>query len=177
MKKLIEEDWISPEGFRCVINFHEKAGHRCGYIFIPKNDKSYVKPIYETIEISEKKINIMRYNEMYDIEVHGDLTYGKESEDDQTFPGKENRPGTWIGFDTAHYNDKPDFNTWETLLETDDDKFLFNTLKDMEDNIWGSTKNINVRKLRTFEFVKKECEDMSRQLYIMTKGQLENQND
>jgi len=176
MKDSLEEDWISPEGYRCVVRLHHAAGHRMGYIFIPATDKAYVEPVYETYDMGGKEFTIMKYNEMYDIEVHGGLTYGEVNSDDKTYPATETRDGVWLGFDCAHCDDKPDFDAWEALYEEDDDKTALDMLRDVEDKVWTKTDTGDHRHMWTKQDVAEECNSMSRQIYIMTKGKLDEQD-
>ena len=176
MKSGLEQDWETPEGYRCVVNLNIKTGHRCGYIFVPAIDKAYVEPVYETYEMSDKEFTIMKYNEMYDIEVHGGLTYGEAVAPGMVYPGVESRAGTWIGFDAAHCDDRTDFDAWKALAQTDEDNHLVDTIFDIEKQVWGNGSVEDHREVRTKEFMIKECEDMSRQVYIMTNGKLENQD-
>jgi len=170
----VEKDWISPEGYHCVVRLHPKAGHRMGYIFVPVGNKALMEPKYSVHKFGGKERKYLEYNE-YDIEAPGGLTYGSEAMLDDTYPSEEDKPGVWFGFDCAHCDDKPDFDAWEAMFEKSDDKSSFKAMKKIHeksdlcytgrDHIW------------TTEEVVVECESMSRQFYIMTNGKLENQND
>ena len=175
MKSGLEQDWETPEGYRCVVSLNIKTGHRCGYIFIPAIDKAYVEPEYKELSVGKRTISILNYND-YDIEVHGGITYGEVVSPGQVYPGVESRAGTWIGFDAAHCDDRTDFDAWKALAQTDKDNHLVDTIFDIEKQVWGNGSTEDHREVRTKEFMIKECEDMSRQVYIMTKGQLENQD-
>ncbi len=179
MKKLIESDTISPEGYRTVVVFNHKTGSRCGYIFLPKDDKAYVEPIYKDVEFGEKTITMMEYNEMYDIEVYGGLTYCSVAEDGDTYPVIEEREGQWLGFDTAHCYDAADYEVWRTLIESDEDKNLIDTLQDIHDRCFTPADGDPSWRItiKDVAFLEKECEDMSKQIKTMTRGQLENQDD
>ena len=161
MKSGLEKDWETKEGYRCIIVLNTRSGSRCGYIFIPKDDKAYVEPTYSTYEFGGIEREVMRYNEDYDIEVHCGITYG-ETGPTKKFPANEPREGTWLGFDTAHYDDAVDYDAWEELLENDADKKIFNTLKEMEFMSDGT--------VRSHDFMVQECENMSKQISLMTKG-------
>jgi len=167
----IEKDWVSPEGYHCVVRLHPRAGHRMGYIFIPTGDKALMEPKYGIHKFGGKERKYLEYND-YDIEAPGGLTYGSEAMFDDTYPAEEDKPGIWFGFDCAHCDDKPDFDAWEAMHEEDDDKTAFDMMKKIDVDIWNKPGSIDNRHIWTIEEVANECESMSRQFYIMEKGKL-----
>ena len=175
MKSGLEEDWESPEGYRCVVSLHPAAGHRMGYIFIPATDKAFIEPEYEILKFGKREMKKLKYEE-YDLEVHAGITYGEESKPESKYPATEERAGVWLGFDCAHCDDKPDFDAWEALYEEDDDKTAFDMMKDIEGRVWTKTDIDDHRHVWTSQEVVDECNSMSRQIYIMTKGKLDEQD-
>ena len=160
MKNLTEKDWITKSGLRAVVNIHGGAGHRCGYVLLPKDHPKYVEPTYETYEFGEKEFTVMDYYNMYpNAEVHGGLTYAKEVSEENSYPVVADCGGTWLGFDAAHCDDGPDYDVWETMIEDEKDQLLFDTLKDME-----SRFPTGMRAIRDLDFMISECEELATQL-------------
>ena len=176
MKIGLEEDWETPEGYRCAVVLHPAAGHRMGYIFIPSTDKAFREPEYQTFKMGEREYTKLKYED-YDIEVHAGITYGTEAEPGNDYPVAEERTGVWLGFDCAHCDDKPDFEAWGFMFEENDDTTAFDMLKEVDGKLWGKLGAGDDRHIWTTEEVIAECESMSRQIYIMTEGHLEKQND
>lgn len=89
-KKWVVEKDFEVLGYRCVI-VGQRAGHRCGYIGVPKEHKLY-------------GLNYSEVHDAYNIEVHWGLTYSEGS-------GNYPVPAEglwWLGFDCAHVDDKAD---------------------------------------------------------------------
>lgn len=86
------ESEFTYKNFRCVVVFNCFCGHRCGYVEIPFNHPISDKDCYE-----------LSY-----IDVHGGITFVKWEH--ATYP-LESKYG-WIGFDCAHCDDRPDFESW-----------------------------------------------------------------
>lgn len=139
-KCAITEKRFEYKGYPCVV-LMIAGGHRCGYVGLSEDSPFYGKN-YEDIPI----------------ECHWGLTYGRpyltEHEDKDTW---------WIGFDCAHCDDKPDF---ETALE------LF---KDYPENIKELKRRMECGYLnylyidgystvRTLEFCIDECKKIVEQL-------------
>ncbi len=171
VKNLVEEDYETAEGFRAVVVFNHRSGSRCGYIFVPASDKAYVEPTYKEFVFAKTTRKIMEYN-VYDLEVNGGITFGEESEPEHDYPVQTDIKGTWLGWDYAHCDDAPDFEKWETLIETDEDRTVFDIHKNMDNEIPSCGGHV-----WTQDEVKAECDSVSRQLYIMTKGKLDEQDD
>lgn len=91
----VERDF-EHKGFRCVV-VAQQAGHRCGYVQIPKNHPCFGKP-YTII------------NEF--LTVHGGLTYGSMK---TTYPVNTDELSYWLGFDCAHCGDARDFDLMKEL--------------------------------------------------------------
>jgi hypothetical protein len=96
---LLEPDRVEWEhaGFPCLILRHDKMGHLCGYIAVPKGhiwhglpDDSQPRP-----EGSPEP------------EIHGGVTYGNACDGDVCHKPKpgESEDVWWIGFDAAHAGD------------------------------------------------------------------------
>jgi len=126
--------------------------------------------------MGEREFTKLKYED-YDIEVHAGLTYGEVNSKDRTYPVTEARDGVWLGFDCAHCDDMPDFDAWEALYEEDDDRTSFDMMRQVDEHIWGKPEVIDNRHVWTVDEVAEECNSMSRQIYIMTEGHLEKQND
>ena len=82
---MVEKQW-TYKGLPCVIRVIECLGHRCGYVGVPMK-REYI--------FSDKWLE--------NIEVHGGVTYHKNSLEDV-----ERADTYWIGFDCAHIGDVPD---------------------------------------------------------------------
>jgi len=83
-KEYTIEKEFKYKGFNATI-VSQHCGHRCGYVEIPKDHK-YFK---------------VHYRDLYDIEVHGGITYSNDTLFDKR--------GSWfIGFDCMHSGDKKD---------------------------------------------------------------------
>jgi hypothetical protein len=72
--------------FPYVIFKHDTMGHLCGYLAVYKTHPWYDK------------------DELYDVDVHGGITYTARVED-VDLPSKDIKDHYWVGFDCAHYND------------------------------------------------------------------------
>ena len=121
MKKamgIAEEARFEYKGYPCVVLFME-AGHRCGYVGVPKGKK-----VNEDI-----------------IRCHGSITYARNELALQTDTDR-----FWIGFDTAHCFDKRDYKKAKEyfgedvevmkrilLMEALDDKYgLYGEIRTLE---------------------------------------------
>jgi len=87
MMKDIVESIFELDGYTCVVKFMPTC-HRCGYVGVPKSHPFYGE-MYENIPV----------------ECHGCLTYS-----DSSLISVESEGIWWIGFDCAHWGDKPDFD-------------------------------------------------------------------
>lgn len=96
MKFKVEKDFMVDK-YRCAIVGHS-AGHRCGYVGIPKNHPAHGKS----------------YEDLYDVIcVHGGLTYSGERDN---YP-VDNEGLWWIGFDCGHCDDGIDLELIKELAE------------------------------------------------------------
>ena len=76
---ILEKEWTTEAGLPAKVVI-QPAGHRCGYVKVPKDHPYYG----------------LDYDDMH-IDVHGGVTYAEHYKD-----------GFWIGFDCAHLGDAPD---------------------------------------------------------------------
>lgn len=76
-------------GYKCLIWRHPELRHLCGYVGIARGHVCY-----------GRDGEYLPYNDIFDIHVHGGLTFSGEGNGD-------NRPKGywWLGFDCAHYNE------------------------------------------------------------------------
>ena len=88
-------------GYRIVVMLQD-AGHRCGYVFIPKEVEPYFKDAGKT-EYGE---NVLAGRLL----VHGGITFDQYVDDTEYLP----ETGHWIGFDCAHCDDGRD---WDSVAE------------------------------------------------------------
>jgi len=157
MNNKIEREWTTKAGLKAAVVFNTQGGHRCGYVFLPETHDKYIEPIYKEYEFHEKMGKIMQYHEMYPhICVHGDITYGQHTRETNLYPIETHDEGMWLGFDAAHYDDCPDFDTWKTLIENEEDQFLYDTYKNMS--------HFNEKKVRDLNYMINECEQLAEQL-------------
>lgn len=127
----IEKDWTTKAGLRAVV-LATSMGHRCGYVGVPLAHQHYGK----------------HYDDsgLYDIEVHGGLTYS--SEEIGKYPVESDLH--WFGFDCAHYMDAKDASIMD---ETH--RMLHETYPrlDVEEAV-----------VRDLPFCERECEKLAEQL-------------
>lgn len=129
------ESEFTYKNFRCVVVFNCLGGHRCGYVEIPFNHP-----------IADKD-----YDELTDINVHGGITFVKWEH--ATYP-LESKYG-WIGFDCAHGDDKPDFESW--IKYCPEKLEIIRKLKSIIIRDRNST-------IKSTEFCEKECKKIVDQL-------------
>lgn len=86
MNDCVVESLFEHNGYQCVVVL-SILGHRCGYVGIPESHPYFGK----------------NYENLCDIECHGGLTYSRGY-----LLGSELPNIWWIGFDCAHFDDKPD---------------------------------------------------------------------
>lgn len=136
MRTAYVENRFEYRGFPCVVLF-QKMGHRCGYVGLPK-ENLYYKKDYE-------KINVL---------CHGGLTYASEK-----LPMQDDKDTWWIGFDCAHFFDRPDFNSARKYFA--DDKETMERIDRYEADCirigYGG-------EVRTQEYVENECRKIVDQL-------------
>lgn len=85
MSYVVEQDWTTKAGLRAACLLVHDGSHRRGYVGVPKEHPLYGKD----------------YSEMFDLDVHGGLTFSGNAERDCL-------AGTdlwWFGFDCAHLGD------------------------------------------------------------------------
>jgi len=118
------------KGYKYLVVAHE-MGHRCGYIKIPRKNKFYGKN-YEEIPIA----------------VHGGLTFSKRR-------GGFGR-GWWIGFDCAHFGDKPDKS-----IMSEEYKEVYLKYPHLGLNKEGQVRNSS--------YVEKECKSAIKEIIKLNK--------
>lgn len=93
------KEWLSEpnrmefkhNGFHCLLN-RGPSGAWCGYVAIPKGH-----PWHE--------MDYSDIHQMYELEVHGGLTYSEPCQGEICHKTKTNDEVWWIGFDCAHAGD------------------------------------------------------------------------
>jgi len=128
------------KGLKCVV-VAQKAGHRCGYVGVPKDNKFYGKDVFNLYDWEEEK--------GVELDVHGGVTFsegGKETK----YP-IEAKDTWWLGFDTAHACDKKDFGI---IKELNPENYEF--YKEHFGSEFGE--------VRTLEYCKEECIELAEQL-------------
>jgi len=178
MAEYIIESQFVHEGKPCAILL-SKRGYRCGYVGVPKTSPLYaigygvdLKDIgldidMSTVQIGKKSIvsclcwdgKSQRLDLICD--VHGGITYADGCPD---YPVKTKHPTWWFGFDCAHAGDARD---WDAVKRN----FL---LKDYireysSDLQMKGMYPYEVEKIRSFDYVRKECENLSEQLSDIEK--------
>lgn len=153
MKPLIIKDWKTKQGHQAYLVLY--LGHINGYVIPKKEELKNSKLdyyIYDDSELKNLPKNLRKIqNSIHNIEVHGGLTYyGTHLFDEYAF-----------GFDTAHYNDKPDYDfnlqfkdqlSKEEIEKIEKMKEIDNSI-DFSDGIF-----------RDKEYCTQECEKLSEQI-------------
>lgn len=113
-------EWVDPQtGYRCRAERHPRMRHWCGYVQIPEHHPWHGKSYNDCI--SPGCTNDREETTCWDedpphhidalVEVHGGVTWGGH------YPGVDEVPGWWLGFDCAHFMDLvPGINGPEGLL-------------------------------------------------------------
>ena len=85
-------------GFACFM-LRGPMGSWCGYVGVPKGHPAYEKD-YAALECEDN------------LDVHGGITYANKCQGAICHIPQEGMPDDvwWLGFDTAHYQDKTPFN-------------------------------------------------------------------
>lgn len=123
-------------GYKCVVLMTE-MGHRCGYVGIPKGNSLYNK-YYDELN---------KY-----IGCHGGLTYSSAE-----LHCVNDKDTWWIGFDCAHFGDRPDFTTAKRMFK--DQQKVIKSLEIMEEMTiydYGTVK--------TLAFCEEQCKDIVKQI-------------
>lgn len=105
-KRVVEKDWMSAAGLRCVVNRGGCLNHRCGYVALTPNHPLYGIEYSEKTKLLGAAVEGEQQVESYVAEVfnaHGGVTYS----------GGDNYPVEgvdlwWFGFDCAHSADEED---------------------------------------------------------------------
>lgn len=172
MANILESDFISKEGYRCVV-LGVSHGHRCGYVAIPRGHAlygiDYMSELPEHIAILAQELlrdtkighrgvipvflaamggSASRLNVV--IDVHGSLTFSEPAGD---YPVPTDADVWWFGFDCGHSGDGKDFS-----LMSDDAKRVYQE--------WPSYCSGPVR---TADYVESHCRLLSRQLWYINQ--------
>ena len=143
MEHLIEDSWITKEGYQAVVTLvSHTMPHRCGYVAVPEEHALYGKD----------------YSDMYDIIVHGGLTYSKTERDD-TYPMILAQKVTWFGFDAVHSGDACDWEAGMKLVASQEDQNFRDKIRKIIDDEHSRHDTI-----RTLEYMKEQCNELSTQL-------------
>lgn len=175
MAYIVENDFISVEGLRCVGIAITDMGHRCGYVGVPKGHVLYGIEYHATLPdaVSFVTEEILESAEMGSrgaipvffsafsgnsnrldvvIDVHGSLTYSGGGEG-----AKYPVPDTglwWFGFDCAHCDDGKDFSIMD-----DSTKEQYN-----QGLLWHGTGIV-----RSKEYVESHLRLLARQLWYINQ--------
>lgn len=138
MKELnpVVEARFEHKGYPCVVLF-QPMGHRCGYVGIPEWHPYYGK----------------RDNELR-IYCHGGLTYANRR--------LQTQPDTdlwWIGFDCAHYGDRPDMEAIQRYYP--ENKHLMQ---------YAASLSFDGDTVKTLEYVKENCIHIAELLKQIERG-------
>lgn len=123
-------------GYTCVVLMTE-MGHRCGYVGIPKDNRLY--------NIYYDELN--KY-----IGCHGGLTYSSSE-----LHCVNDKDTWWIGFDCAHFRDRPDFTTAKQMFK--DNQKVIKSLEIMEEMTIYECGTV-----KTLAFCEEQCKDIVKQV-------------
>lgn len=123
-------------GYKCVV-LMTKMGHRCGYVGIPKDNRLY-KKYYDELN---------KY-----IGCHGGLTYSSSE-----LHCVNDKDTWWIGFDCAHFRDRPDFTTAKQMF-----KYNQKVIKSLE--IMEEMTIYECGTVKTLAFCEEQCKDIVKQV-------------
>lgn len=139
----ILEKSFEYRGYKCVVLMTE-MGHRCGYVGIPKENSLYNK-YYDELN---------KY-----IGCHGGLTYSSSE-----LHCVNDKDMWWIGFDCAHIDDRPDFETAKQMFK--DNKKVIKSLETIEE-VMEETTIYKVGTVKTLDFCEAQCKDIVKQVIIL----------
>lgn len=169
------ESEFEHEGLKCVVAMMS-AGHRCGYVGIPKehplygknySDKSeylFMKDIEDEPLGKRSPISLlgMAFSEMSDnarigyyFDVHGGITYAGG----QNYPVESDL--WWFGFDCAHCGDGKDLD--KALEYGIIDADYYNRISEIDRQF--PTYGV----VRSLEYCGDECKNLARQLSKITR--------
>jgi hypothetical protein len=138
------ESEFEHKGLKCVV-VAQKAGHRCGYVGVPKGHSLYGKDAFSLYDWDKE--------EGVKIYVHGGVTFSDGGAETK-YP-IEAKDTWWFGFDTAHAGDKKDLNL---IAELNPDMIGF-----YKEHFWSEFGDV-----RTLEYCKQECIELAEQLKEVT---------
>lgn len=154
----VYDEWITNEGYRAVMYAYLR-GYLNGYIELPKThplhgvDCGYLDPD-EYDSLSEYQRFLM--DELKGIDVHGGITFSGTFKDDSD--------KWYVGFDTTHYGDGMNLDFSKEAFKEE-----WNTQYEAQ---WQIHKNIGDHGMgiwRDPEYVRAECEKLSKQLFEIEK--------
>lgn len=123
-------------GYKCVVLMTE-MGHRCGCVGIQKDNRLY--------NIYYDELN--KY-----IGCHGGLTYSSSE-----LHCVNDKDTWWIGFDCAHFRDRPDFTTAKQMFK--DNQKVIKSLEIMEEMTIYECGTV-----KTLAFCEEQCKDIVKQV-------------
>lgn len=176
MAYIVEQDFISKEGLRCVGIAITDMGHRCGYVGVPKGHVLYGVGCSDTLPVAVSFVTeeIVKSAEMGSrgaipillavlsgnanrldvvIDVHGSLTYSGCGEGNK-YPV----PDTdlwWFGFDCSHCDDGKDLSIMDAATK--------------KQYIEGHSWYCNTETVRSKEYVEQHLRLLSIQLWYINQ--------
>ena len=139
MNKFKVEKEFEVDGFRCVVIGLE-AGHRCGYIKIPKDHKYYG----------------VDYDDIH-VDIHGGWTYSEYTYNN--YPIESDKNSWWIGFDCAHCYDAKDLELIKSFGDTKRTRVYMDMVERFPEH----------GEIRTTEYVENELREAVKELKYMFK--------
>ena len=144
-KRYIVEEEFEYEDYKCVVIL-QRLGHRCGYVGIPPGHPAFGLDY--------------RADLLANIWVHGSLTYSNEGDG---YPIDGNY--WWLGFDCAHYRDRPDMEAVFDSFELSENEIaVLAVLRELGG--WAFPEG----EVRTKKYVEKECMGLAAQLKTIEKA-------
>lgn len=178
MKYYVVEEQFKHLGLDCVVVM-QSAGHRCGYVGLQRDHPLYGKDYTNYLditkdEIADKEIRgtfallgaILDKDKRVKIEayfdVHGGITYADGGRG-STYPIESDR--WWFGFDCAHFDDAPDFDSARKLFAGNKDDLQQLDNFEKASSMFPS----HSCSVRSLDYVCKECISLAEQLYGYTR--------
>lgn len=142
--------WVH-QGLDCLMVRHPSMGNWCGYVGVPKGHKLYGADYDEA-------------HEKIEINVHGGLTYANKCQHFICHNPEEGKHDDvwWFGFDCAHA-----FDLVPAMVKLEEsDPYL----KELREKAKAQTPEQWRDVYRNAEYVKKECEDLAKQLRLVGRS-------
>jgi hypothetical protein len=172
MSHVLESDFISKEGYRCIV-LGVSHGHRCGYVAVPRGHVLYgieyseelpehvatlTQELLRDTEIGHRGVMPIFLAAMGGstsrldvvIDVHGSLTFSAPVGE---YPVPTDTDVWWFGFDCGHSGDGKDFSLMDERIK----EFYRD---------WGYYSN---GPIRTTDYVESHCRLLSRQLWYINQ--------